>query len=183
MVDANIELDVLVEKVINWHTRRYPELQSNSPSIQSLESIRMLCDRVLLPVQNQFGLVQVTYGFTSANLLNLIRKKNPSGIAPKLDQHAAHEVNSNDTLHCARLGASCDIIIPTHNKKMDEVANWISVNLPFDRLYFYGKNNPIHISVGPDNSRFIQIMKTAVSGKRIPFKNGVNLPLSRIWGG
>ena len=91
---VNVELDVLIEKVTNWHTQRYPELLSNSPSEQSFASIRLLCEKILLPVQIEFGQVNVTYGFTSASLVNLIRKKCPAGTAPKLDQHAAHECNS-----------------------------------------------------------------------------------------
>jgi hypothetical protein len=41
-------------------------------------------------------------------------------------------------------------------------------NTPFDRLYFYGDDRPIHVSVGPDNSRQVVLMRKGKSGKLIP---------------
>lgn len=177
----NSELQTLVRQVIEWHIARYPQITANTPSKESMEAITLLCKQVLLPLKNQYGDLIVTYGFTSPTLLREIKKLSPKGIAPLLDQHASHEVNANNKPHCTRLGASCDITIPTHLDMMDEVADWVSLNLPFDRLYFYGKTKPIHISFGPDNSKFIQIMKTSATGKRTPLKNGVNTTLSSIW--
>tara|TARA_R110000868_G_scaffold279535_7_gene539599 strand:+ start:1930 stop:2481 length:552 start_codon:yes stop_codon:yes gene_type:complete len=165
---VNVELDVLIEKVINWHTQRYPELLSNSPSEQSFASIRLLCEKILLPVQIEFGQVNVTYGFTSASLVNLIRKKCPAGTAPKLDQHAAHECNKNNVYYCNRLGAACDFLVAHPLVGMDEIANWITQNVEFDRLYFYGVDKPLHISYGPENSKFVQLMGESEKGRRIP---------------
>ena len=171
---VNVELDVLIENVINWHAQRYPELLSNSPSEQSFASIRLLCEKILLPVQVQFGQINVTYGFTSASLVNLIRKKCPAGTAPKLDQHAAHECNKNNVYYCNRLGAACDSLLAEPSVGMDEIANWITHNVEFDRLYFYGVGRPLHISFGPENSKFIQLMGESAKGKRTPKQRANN---------
>ena len=181
MKTSNNQLVELVEKVINWHTSRYPEVISNTPSNESLAAIQLLCEKVLLPVQIKFGQVDVTYGFTSTYLLNLIKKKNSKGIAPKLDQHASCEVNSKNNLHCDRFGAACDFIVAKHENDMHIVADWINENLSFDRVYFYGTNRPIHVSVGPSNSQFIQIMGTSKSGKRIPKKKGTKIKFADLW--
>jgi hypothetical protein len=37
--------------------------------------------------------------------------------------------------------------------------------------------------VGPDNSKFIQIMGTSKTGKRVPKRNGNNVPFSNLWEG
>jgi hypothetical protein len=51
---------------------------------------------------------------------------------------------------------------------MLEVAKWIVQSLPFDRLYYYGKDRPVHVSFGPDQSRMaIQLIVNA-SGARLP---------------
>jgi len=41
-------------------------------------------------------------------------------------------------------------------------------HLPFDRLYFYGKNRPIHISIVPENSFAITLLEQAPTKRRIP---------------
>jgi len=65
-------------------------------------------------------------------------------IAPALDQHAAHERNRHGQPVCPRLGAAVDFIV--EDEDMAEVARWIMANLPFDRLYFYGSERPLHVS-------------------------------------
>ena len=42
---------------------------------------------------------------------------------------------------------------------MFEVAKWISYSLEFDRMYLYGKKQPIHISFGPEMNNQITLMK------------------------
>ena len=51
---------------------------------------------------------------------------------------------------------------------MLEVALWIAENLKFDRLYFYGTNRPIHVSIGPENTRQVTLMQPSETGKLIP---------------
>jgi hypothetical protein len=47
-------------------------------------------------------------------------------------------------------------------------AQWIVVNTPFDRLYFYGDNKPIHVSFGPEHSRQVVRMMAGKSGRLVP---------------
>ena len=52
---------------------------------------------------------------------------------------------------------------------MYEVAEWISENLEFDRMYLYGEDFPIHISYGEENSKVMYLMRSKNS-KLIPKK-------------
>ncbi|MBP8134145.1 MAG: hypothetical protein KAY13_07730, partial [Zoogloea sp.] len=38
------------------------------------------------------------------------------------------------------------------------VAKWIAEMLPFDRMYVYGPDRPIHLSYGPSHSRQVTVM-------------------------
>ena len=51
---------------------------------------------------------------------------------------------------------------------MREVADWIIANLPFDRLYFYGDDRPLHLSIGPQNARAAYTMQKSTSGAVVP---------------
>jgi hypothetical protein len=51
---------------------------------------------------------------------------------------------------------------------MLEVAQWVAANTPFDRLYFYGKGLPVHVSHGPEASRQIVVMRPARDGRLVP---------------
>lgn len=121
-----------------------------------------LATKVLDPVVDYFGGIRLTYGFCSAELGRHISKR----VAPKLDQHAACEVGPRKGPICDRLGAACDFIVDDEN--MYEVADWIIANLPFDRLYFYGADRPIHISYGPENSRAAYQMVGTADGTVVP---------------
>lgn len=81
-------------------------------------------------------MIRLSYGFCSHELGKHIKKR----VAPKLDQHAAYELNSKKNLICPRLGAAVDFIVDDEN--MREVADWIAENMPYDRLYFYGEDRP-----------------------------------------
>ena len=70
---------------------------------------------------------------------------------------------------CRRLGAAADFLV--EDEDMREVVNWISENVVFDRLYFYGSNRPIHIS-------FSAAPKTEII-ELIPTTNGKSTP--RVW--
>lgn len=132
------------------------------------ESYTALCDlavHVLDPVIEYFGMIRLTYGFCSHELGKQIKKR----VAPKLDQHAAHELNSKKNLICQRLGAAVDFIV--EDEDMREIADWIAQNTPYDRLYFYGNNRPIHVSYGPEHKReYIDLVVTA-SGNQVPRKH------------
>jgi hypothetical protein len=74
---------------------------------------------------------------------------------------------------CPRLGAAVDFIVEDEN--MREVADWIAENTPFDRLYFYSDNRPIHVSYGPEQKREYVDLVTTDAGRQIPRKR--NFPV------
>jgi len=129
-------------------------------------ALRRLAGEVLDPVMDYFGGIRLTYGFCSVDLA----KRITANIAPKIDQHAAYERNSRGQRICRRGGAAVDFIVD--NEDMLEVANWIVEHTLFDRLYFYGAQQPLHVSVGPENNREIVLMlgrETKTKGiRRIP---------------
>jgi hypothetical protein len=121
-----------------------------------------LASHILDPVIDYFGIISLTYGFCSHELGKHINKQ----VAPKLDQHAAHELNTKKNLICPRLGAAIDFIVEDEN--MREVADWVAAYTPFDRLYFYGENRPIHVSYGPEQKgEYIDLVMTN-SGNQVP---------------
>jgi len=128
----------------------------------SYTALLELALHVLDPVIDYFGMIRLTYGFCSPPLARQI----PGRIDPKRDQHAAHERNRYGHPVCDRLGAAVDFLIEDEN--MLEVAQWIVVNTPFDRLYFYGADLPIHVSFGPNHDRQMVRMAMTTSGRRVP---------------
>ena len=67
---------------------------------------------------------------------------------------------------CSRGGAAVDFLV--EDEDMNEVADWIINRLPFDRLYIYESERPIHVSCGPENSRAAYVMIKNASRGRIP---------------
>ncbi|WP_350996470.1 hypothetical protein [Shewanella sp. TB7-MNA-CIBAN-0143] len=148
-------------------------LQNLPKQSESWKALSALATYVLDPIVDQFGPITLTYGFCSPELARLIAKNVNPHIAPHLDQHCAHELNTKQYLICKRLGAACDFPINNTAISMQHVALWICQNLQFDRLYYYGKDRPLHISFGPEQNQFIQTMKTnADTGHRVPSKKG-----------
>lgn len=149
----------LIECGETQKTSGLPNLPKQSDSYTALYE---LVTNILDPVIEYFGMIRLTYGFCSHDLGKLIKKR----VAPKLDQHAAHELNSRKNHICPRLGAAVDFIVDDEN--MREVADWISKNTLFDRLYFYGDDRPIHVSFGPEQKReYIDLVMTD-SGQQVP---------------
>jgi hypothetical protein len=142
---------------------------------ETLPAIEALCQNIIDPVIDEFGRerFQLTYGFCSTDLQRWLAKKDPvtrvknGRVSPNLDQHMAHEVNRNGQYYCSRLGAACDFRIL--DLPSDELVAWIlAQKLPFDSLYFYGVERPIHISYGPQHKRDIW----AFTKKGTPTRNG-----------
>jgi DNA phosphorothioation-associated putative methyltransferase len=131
---------------------------------ESFGALRVLAQEVLDPVIEEYGMIELTYGFSSAAL----SQKIPGRIAPRIDQHAAHEKNRLGNLICSRKGAAVDFYV--EDESMLEVAQWIVKNCNFDRLYFYGDARPLHVSVGPDRSGLVVLMKTRQDGRIGPVK-------------
>lgn len=148
----------LIECGETWKTLEV----SNSPTTaESFNALADLTRYILDPVVDYFGAIRLTYGFCSRALGKLITKD----VAPALDQHAAHERTRAGKPICGRGGAAVDFMV--EDEDMAGVAEWIFENLPFDRLYFYGANRPIHVSYGPEEKRhFITIRQHA--GRRVP---------------
>ncbi len=135
----------------------------NKPlEIETYEALHELTTRVLDPVIDYFGMIKLTYGFCSGTLSKNIKGR----IAPELDQHSSCELKSDGEYICPRLGAAVDFIV--EDEDMHEVAVWVMDNTPFDRLYFYGSDRPIHVSFGPEFKNQIVVLLPAKNGKKRP---------------
>lgn len=125
-------------------------------------AIQRLCSDVLDPVAGFFGRPEITYGFSGPNLYRQIKKR----IDPSRDQHSGHEQDGRGRVICKRLGQAADFLVKGVSSKA--LADWIVRNTGFDRLYFYGVDLPLHVSVGPEASRVIVRMIEGATSRRIP---------------
>jgi DNA phosphorothioation-associated putative methyltransferase len=149
----------LIECGETWEATRI----DNHPQVpDSYTALYELAVHVLDPVIEYFGMIRLTYGFCSPKLARKIKAR----IAPRLDQHAAHEANAHGMLVSPRCGAAADFIVD--DEDMGHVARWIAANTKFDRLYFYGRASPLHVSYGPANSRSLVEMAVQTDGRRVP---------------
>lgn len=127
----------------------------------SYTALLELTTQLLDPIIDYFGMIKLTYGFCSPTLSREI----PGRIAPKLDQHCAHERNQKGNPVCERGGAAVDFLVEFEN--MVEVSQWIAENLPFDRMYIYGSNKPIHLSYSQAPSLQVTVMTSTRNGSRL----------------
>jgi len=127
---------------------------------ETIPALAALCQHILDPIIDEFGRerFQLTYGFCSKDLKRFLAKRDPvtgvkhGKVSPERDQHMAHEKNRHGRYYCPRLGAACDFRIV--GLPSDELVEWmLEQRLPFDSLYFYGAERPIHISYGPQQRR------------------------------
>jgi hypothetical protein len=128
----------------------------------TVAALSALVHEVLDPLVDEFGPVALTYGFASPSLSSKIRRR----IAPSLDQHAACELHPSGKLICSRRGAAVDLIVP--GCPATEVAKWLAAHTPFDRLYLYGDDRPLHVSHGPEHTRTVVAMSLGPSGRLVP---------------
>jgi DNA phosphorothioation-associated putative methyltransferase len=134
----------------------------NSPhSPDSFNALADLARLILDPIVEYFGKIEITHGFCSAELARQIK----GGIDTRLDQHSAYELNTRGKRMCDRGGAAVDLLVV--DEDMRDVADWIAVHLPFDRLYYYGPARPLHVSYGPE-ARGELIEMEDVNGRRMP---------------
>jgi len=131
----------------------------------SWEAYATLAQGLLDPLCEQFGRPELTFGFCGARLRRHILAKAIPHIAPKLDQHAAHELNRQGLLVCPRGGAAIDFYYLGQNSH--HIALWLMQHLPFDRLYLYGPQKPLHLSYSTSPSGQI-ILLAEHQGRRIP---------------
>lgn len=161
----------LANQLVNWYQEKHHISIDNSPKeVESINSTLKLIETVLLPVSKKFGDVKITYGFVSPELNRYIQKNSSSGTYPSIDQHAGSELNSANNHICKRHGLACDFIINGYENQMDQVMLFIVSNLSFDKIYYYGNDRPIHVSVGDESERHLQIMNVSDKGRRIPGK-------------
>ena len=156
---ANFIFRDLVEAGETWSRTHVPNAPQQAATV---DAIRRLVREILDPVVAEFGPIQITYGFASPALTRLI----PGRIDPARDQHAGHELNANGAPICPRLGQAVDFSIKGISSGL--VAAWIVQRLPFDRIYFYGADRPLHVSVGPEEKRAIIAMLQGPRGRRVP---------------
>ena len=112
----NFTYKQLIECGETQHTTQVSNLPKQ---LDSYIALHELAKNILDPVIENFGTIRLTYGFCSHELSKHIS----SNVAPKLDQHSAHELNSRNNFICPRLGAAADFII--ENKNMYAVAEWV----------------------------------------------------------
>jgi hypothetical protein len=164
---------------------RYADLIDPFPQnpSETIPALQALCQYLLDPVIEQFGRERfhLTYGFCSAELKRYLEKKDPDTglkhgrIDPSRDQHMAHEKNRNGKYYCDRLGAACDFRIV--GLESDRLVEWIlEQRLPFDSLYYYGSDRPIHISYGSQHKRDIWTF----TGRGVPTRKGIERWLEQV---
>ncbi|WP_147291850.1 hypothetical protein [Alteromonas aestuariivivens] len=165
---ASILAHPLGQQLLNWHITKHKLAVANMPKDpETKRALEKLIWDILLPIERQFSRPTITYGFTALELHKVISKHFPAGTAPSLDQHAASEKNSADSYICKRSGAACDFIVA--NVKSTELIKFITEKLDYDRIYFYGTDRPIHVSVTLGMpKRHLQVMCTSDNGRRYP---------------
>lgn len=161
----------VANNLLNWYQEKHVISLDNFPKdVESINSILELIETVLLPVNKKFGDVKITYGFVSQELNRYIQKNSSTGTYPTIDQHSASELNNANNHICKRHGIACDFFINGFENKMDQVMLFIVKNLDFDKIYYYGNDRPIHVSVGNKSEKHLQIMNVSANGRRIPGK-------------
>ncbi len=171
----------LANQLLNWYQEKHPTSIDNSPKeIESINSALVLIETVLLPVSKKFGEIKITYGFVSPELNIYIQKNSSSGTYPSIDQHAASELNQANKHICKRHGLACDFIVNGYEKQTDQVMLFIVNNLRFDKMYYYGNDKPLHVSVGNESERHLQVMNVSDKGRRIPGRKAYGNKAKRL---
>jgi len=132
----------------------------NAPQeLDTYRAISELCAKVLEPVEKEFGRIALTYGFAGPKLTLKVHGR----IAPRLDQHAGHERRVSGDYICPRLGQAADFRVPGVSSIV--VARFLATMVPFDRLYLYGPDRSLHVSIGPQHA--CSIFEMRKSGTRL----------------
>jgi hypothetical protein len=152
----------------------------------SIEALRHLTRSLLDPIVDRFGKERfiLTYGFCSADLKRFLAREDPvtglknGRVAPSRDQHLASERDRKGNYYCSRLGAACDFRVRDLNS--ERVVEWIlEARLPFDSLYYYGRERPLHLSYGPERKRDIWTFTPAGTPTRKGVETWVSIARSR----
>ncbi|WP_430425090.1 hypothetical protein [Phenylobacterium sp.] len=140
-------------------TWRRTEVANTPREPETYAALRQLCEVILEPALAAFGPLELTYGFAGPALTRLIHRR----IAPRLDQHAGHERNRTGALVCSRGGQAADFQVT--GVPASRLALHLAETTAFDRIYFYGDDRPLHVSVGPQNAR--QIVELRLRNERL----------------
>lgn len=125
----------------------------NVPNDAQIESMRELCVKVLQPLRDSLGPVNISSGFRSQKLNVAIG-------------------GSTTSQHCALRGAAADIDMDSRNA---EVFNYIKDNIIYDQLIweFGDDNNPswVHVSYhyGHNRKQILKAIKHNGKTKYLPF--------------
>jgi hypothetical protein len=169
----------LGKQLLNWHKEKHQSSIENQPSnSESRQALELLIKDILLPIERKFKRLRITYGFTSPALKTYIAKNSPLGTAPALDQHSSCELNSKRSEICKRGGAACDFIVC--GLSMAVVVRYISEHLNFDRIYYYGDDRPVHVSVSEQPNKHLQIMHESENGRRYPSLKGFGIDAVKL---
>jgi len=107
---------------------------SNQPSIDQIDALKILCQKVLQPVRDRFGLTVINSGFRSPELNALLK-------GSKTSDHMR--------------GMAADIEVPGLSNL--DLARWISKNLKYKQLIleFYkpgiADSGWVHVAYDPDD--------------------------------
>ncbi|GAB4375246.1 MAG: hypothetical protein Kow00121_20770 [Elainellaceae cyanobacterium] len=164
--------------------RRYADAIDPFPTNpeETIPALQALCQHLLDPIIDHFGRdrFQLTYGFCSKDLKRYLNQKDPTTglkngrVDPSRDQHMAHEKNRNGKYYCDRVGAACDFRIV--GLESDRLVEWIlEQRLPFDSLYYYGSDRPIHISYAPQQRQNIWTF----TDRGVPTRKGIEQWISK----
>jgi hypothetical protein len=131
-------------------------------------AIEQLQINLLTPLEQQFGPLQLSYGFAGPELIRAVRRRAEAGgwlpnIHPPGDQHAGHELNSKGTRICKRDGIAVDLKILGVSSLA--VVDWLRQNALFDRIYYYGPDRPFHLSWA--EKPIGQVVEMVPYGKRL----------------
>ena len=123
----------------------------NSPNEEQLASLQALCENVLQPIREHFGMpVRISSGLR----------------VPELNTAIGGSATSD---HCK--GMAADIEIPGVDNK--ELAEWIGANLEFRQLIleFYTAGDPdsgwVHVSYNKDDNKQQVMTATKQGGKTV----------------
>lgn len=156
-----------------WHmlAREGRMLENRPEQLQTWAAIECLQNELLRPLEEEFGVVLLTYGFAGRELVRAVQERAAAGgwlpnVAPDGDQHAGYELNTLGNRICNRDGIAVDLRVP--GRSSIEVRDWIVSRLPFDRMYSYGHERPFHLSWAPEPAGQVVEMWTTASGHLMP---------------
>lgn len=154
----------LIECGSTWHrfAAEGKKIDNLPRQVESVHALERLAQTILDPVVDEFGGLELTYGFATPRLTKHIKRH----ICPGLDQHAAHELNRVGKPVCSRGGAACDFRVVGVGS--DAVLRFLVSGGRFDRVYVYEGADVLHVSAARDPMRSIVSMLIAASGRRYP---------------